>query len=327
MIPAAAKISVVIPVYNCQQTIAQCLDSMVSQDHPHYEVLVVDDGSTDRTVDICATYPNIQMIQLKNGGPARARNIGTTMATGEIVAFTDGDCIAEPNWLSELARGFNRPRIAGVGGDQKSPHDETVFGRRVQDILKLLGVVTYYTQAISVLTETPHNPSCNAAYLKRVLDEVGGFDEGLWPGEDVDLDIRIRKKGHTLIYNPDAVVRHYRPKTYGGFAVMMRRYGASAWQLFRRYGFFRVLQYEPLILIVGLILGTFMILWNPWLALLFFMPWLIVYFWILTKTGGVTTSMHAVILFALILVNWNWGYFTGYRYRPWSVSKDRKRLS
>ncbi|MBU1565905.1 MAG: glycosyltransferase [Proteobacteria bacterium] len=322
MSPAAAKISVVIPVCNCELTIAQCLDSVVCQDYPNYELLVVDDGSTDRTVDICQTYPNIKMIRVTNGGPSRARNIGIKMATGEILAFTDGDCIAEPNWLSELTRGFDRPRVAGVGGDQKSPHDETVFGRRVQDVLKLLGVVTYYTQTISVMTETPHNPSCNAAYLKSVLAEVGGFDENLWPGEDVDLDIRIRLKGYKLIYNPDAVVRHYRPKTYGGFSRMMRRYGASAWQLFGRYGFFRVLQYEPIILIMGLILGTSMILWSPWSAMLLFIPWLILYFWFLAKTGGVTASVHAVILFALIFVNWNWGFFTGYRYRPWGMSQD-----
>ncbi|MFH0782120.1 MAG: glycosyltransferase [Pseudomonadota bacterium] len=322
MNPAVAKISVVIPVCNCEQTIGQCLDSMVSQDYPNFEVLVVDDGSTDRTVDICQTYFNIKMIRVENGGPSRARNIGSKMATGEILAFTDGDCIAEPNWLSELTRGFNRPGVAGVGGDQKSPYDETVFGRRVQDVLKLLGVVTYYTQAISVMTETPHNPSCNAAYLKRVLTEVGGFDQSLWPGEDVDLDIRIRQKGYTLIYNPDAVVRHYRPQTYGGFSRMMRRYGASAWQLFGRYGFFRVLQYEPIIFILGLLLGILMILWNPWSALLFFIPWLLLYFWLLAKTGGVTASFHSIILFALILVNWNWGFFTGYRYRPWGISQD-----
>lgn len=314
----APKISVVIPVYNCERTIGGCLDGIIAQDYPNFEVIVVDDGSTDQTAGICRTYADIKMICVQNGGPSRARNIGATMATGEILVFTDGDCLAEPGWLTELARGFAQPGTAGVGGDQKSPEDETLFGRRVQGILKQLGVVTYYTQIVSVMVETPHNPSCNAAYLQRVFEEVGGFDEGLWPGEDVDLDIRIRRQGYTLIYNPAAVVRHYRPGTYGGFSRMMRRYGASAWQLFRRYGFFRFLQYEPFILLMGLLLLAILAVWNPWSVLLVCIPWLIVYLWFLIKTREIVTSFFSVILFALILVNWNWGFFTGYRYRPWA---------
>jgi GT2 family glycosyltransferase len=139
----------------------------------------------------------------------------------------------------------------------------------------------------------------------------------MWPGEDVDLDIRIRQKGYKLIYNPNAVVRHYRPKTYAGFSRMMRRYGASAWHLFRRYGLFRTLNYEPIILFAGLTLGIAMMIWNPWTVILLFVPWLIMFFWLLAKTGKFRRSVQFFILFVLIMLNWNWGFFTGYWYRPW----------
>jgi glycosyltransferase involved in cell wall biosynthesis len=311
------SISVVIPVYNCKSTIAGCLDSLSGQDHPSYEVVVVDDGSTDGTVEICKTYPVVRIVSVENGGPSKARNIGSKMAQGEIVAFTDGDCIADSQWLKELENGFISPEVAGVGGNQKSPRDETDFGKLVQEVFETLGIVTYYIQAANIIGETEHNPSCNSAYRKRVLEEVGGFDERLWPGEDVDLDIRIRRRGYKLIYNPRALVRHYRPRTYGGFARMMRRYGASAWCLFKRYGLFRTLHYEPIAAVLGLVFMATMIIWKPWTVSVLLLPCMVFFLWFFFKTGKFRKSIQLVVLFLVILINWNWGFFTGYRYRPW----------
>jgi cellulose synthase/poly-beta-1,6-N-acetylglucosamine synthase-like glycosyltransferase len=310
-------ISVVIPVYNCRDTLSGCLDSLSGQDHPDYEIIVVDDGSTDGTNEICESYPRVKVISVENGGPSRARNIGAAMARGEIVAFTDGDCIADRQWLKELEKGFSSPEVAGVGGNQTSPRDETDFGMLVLEIFETLGIVTYYIQTAHMMGETEHNPSCNSAYRKRVLNEVGGFDETLWPGEDVDLDYRIRQLGYKLIYNPRALVRHYRPGTYKGFARMMRRYGASAWHLFKRYGLFRTLHYEPIVMVLGLVFMAAMIIWKPWTAFLFLLPLPVFCLWFLFKTKEFRKSIRLVFLFLIILVNWNWGFFTGHWYRPW----------
>jgi GT2 family glycosyltransferase len=310
-------ISVVIPVYNCSHTLAGCLDALSRQDHPDYEVIVVDDGSTDGTVKICESYPDVRVIRVENGGPSRARNIGTGMARGQIVVFTDGDCIADTKWLSELEKGFSGPEVAGVGGKQASPHDESDFGRLVQEIFETLGIVTYYIQTAHMMGETEHNASCNSAYRRHVLEEVGGFDETLWPGEDVDLDYRIRQRGYKLIFNPGALVRHYRPVTYRGFAHMMRRYGASAWHLFKRYGLFRTLHFEPILTVLGLVLMAAMILWKPWTVFAILLPWPILLLWFLFKTKEFAKSIRLVVLFVIILINWNWGFFTGHWYRPW----------
>ena len=311
------KFSVVIPAYNCGDTIAKCLDSLMEQVHSSYEVVVVDDGSTDETLNICESRPDVRVIRVKNGGPSKARNIGFKNALGEIVAFTDSDCVADPKWLKELERGFAVPEVAGVGGDQESPPDETDFGKRVQEIFKLLGIVTFYIHNSQEMGETAHNPSCNSAYRKKILEEIGGFDETLWPGEDVDLDIRIRRMGYRLVFNPAAVVRHYRPHTYGQFSKMMRRYGASAWHLFRRYGLFRTLHYEPILMVLGLMTLAVMMMWEPWTAAVLLTPFPVLWAWFFIKTGEFRKSIQWVILFTLIMLNWNWGFFTGYWYRPW----------
>src|SRR5271157_2760453 len=135
---AGPKISVVIPVFNCRDTIAKCLNSLTVLEHPSFEVIVVDDGSTDGTAEICEAFPGMKVVRLDRGGPSRARNAGVTHAQGEFIAFTDGDCIVDRRWLTELEKGLGRPEIAGVGGDQRSPEDETKTGRRIHEFLKLI---------------------------------------------------------------------------------------------------------------------------------------------------------------------------------------------
>ncbi|MCP4668129.1 MAG: glycosyltransferase, partial [Deltaproteobacteria bacterium] len=302
--------------YNCRDTIARCLESLSGLDHPSYEVIVVDDGSTDGTAAICESFEGARVMRLDNGGPSRARNAGLEAARASLVAFTDSDCVVDKGWLKELEKGFTGPDVAGVGGDQKSPDDETELGQGIQEMFKMLGIVTYYMKTDTITAETEHNPSCNAAYRKAVLEEVGGFDETLWPGEDVDLDLRIRRQGYKLVYNPAALVGHYRPRTYRGFARMMRRYGASAWHLFKRYGFFRILHYEPLAAVLGLAFLAAMLVWEPMLWLLLPLTWPILFLWFFVKTRECHKGLQLTILFLIILIAWNWGFCTGYRWRP-----------
>ena len=104
--------------------------------------------------------------------------------------------MVDRRWLTELEKGFDNPDVAGVGGDQKSPEDETERGRLIQEFLKTIGFITDYIKTNAEMKETTHNPSCNSAYRKSILEEVGGFDETLWPAEDVELDLKIHRLGY-----------------------------------------------------------------------------------------------------------------------------------
>jgi cellulose synthase/poly-beta-1,6-N-acetylglucosamine synthase-like glycosyltransferase len=309
-------ISIVIPVHNSLKTVTKCLDSLAALDHPSYEVIMIDDGSTDGTAEACESYDGVTVIRLEKGGPSRARNVGVHTARGEFIAFTDGDCVADRHWLTELEKGFASPNVAGVGGDQRSPEDETEKGRHIQEFLKTIGFLTDYIKTDREMKETVHNPTCNSAYRKSILEEVGGFDETLWPSEDVELDLKIRRLGYKLLYNPAAVVGHYRPTTYGGLARMMRRYGASQWPLFRKYGFFRRIYYAPLALVVGVACFAAMLLWKPWIWPVVLLPLPILFLYFYMKTREWPKSALFFLLFFVTLTNWNWGFFTGYRYRP-----------
>jgi glycosyltransferase involved in cell wall biosynthesis len=322
---AAPKASVVIPVFNCRGTIAKCINSLTVLEHPSFEVIIVDDGSTDGTAEICEAFPRIRVIKLDRGGPSRARNVGISQARGELIAFTDGDCIVDRRWLTELEKGFDRPEVAGVGGDQKSPQDETKMGRRIQEFLKLIGFMTDYIKTASVMRETEHNPSCNVMYRKSVVEEVGGFDEELFPSEDVELDLKIRRRGYALLYNPAAFVGHYRPGNYRDFASMMRRYGASQRYLVSRYGFFRRLHFVPAILTFWLALIIGGLISNPPVGVAIMALSCAAPVWFYIKKRNIGKSLQFTLFLAITVINWNFGFLRGYRspigYKPRQPSR------
>jgi mycofactocin glycosyltransferase len=211
-------------------------------------VLAVDDGSTDRTAQILASYASrITVItNTISKGPAAARNSAAAIARGELLAFIDADCIAGNGWLGELSRCFTDNRVAAGGGRQDVPSDESPFGRKVAVFMRSVGFVTdYAAQRKEGIFPVSHNPSCNSIYRTDIFLEHGGFLEGLWPGEDVELDHRLLTEGYAVIYNRDAAVSHYRPDTMRGFSSMMYRYGWAQGFLARKYGIFRTIQAVP----------------------------------------------------------------------------------
>ena len=304
------EISVIVPVYNCEGTIDACLESLLNQNYSAaYEIIIVEDGSTDKTAEICQSKKGIQIIQVPNGGPSRARNIGVKKAKGEFIAFTDGDCIVHRQWLAELREGFSRAEIASVGGNQVSPENESRFGKNVQDTFVLLGFATSYMQTPSDMVEIQHNPSCNSAYRKTVFETIGGFDEALWPGEDMDLDFRLSQRGYTFLRNPKAIVKHFRPQSLTELGHMMHRYGASAYLLFRRYGFFRTLHYIPFLLLTAIVVILLTVFFIP--SALLLLPLLVVIsiLLFLINKGFSRKSLKILFLSLFIVFHWHLGFF------------------
>jgi len=124
--------------------------------------------------------------------------------------------------------------------------------------MRKAGFISDYSRAIkgdSIVTVN-HNASCNVMYRRDIFLKEGGFLEGLWPGEDVELDYRLKKSGYKLVFNPRAVVYHYRPKDVRSFLRMMYRYGSVQGLLVRRYGIFRRMQIMPFFV---LLLTSFLI--------------------------------------------------------------------
>jgi O-antigen biosynthesis protein len=198
------RISVVVCSYNGARTIRHCCEGLVALRYPDFEVIVVDDGSTDNTAAIAREF-GFRVISQPNRGLSNARNTGLAAATGEIVAYIDDDASPDPDWLSYLAATFMSTDHAGVGGPNIAPPGDGWIADCVANapggpIHVLLG---------DRLAE--HIPGCNMAFRKSCLDAIGGFDSRYRAaGDDVDVCWRLQERGWTLGFSAAAMVWHHR---------------------------------------------------------------------------------------------------------------------
>ncbi|MGZ5322224.1 MAG: glycosyltransferase [Solirubrobacterales bacterium] len=205
-------VSVVIPVRNGADKIADCLDSVLAGEYPEErrEILVVDNGSTDGTGDVIRSRP-VTYLHEPRPGVSNARNRGIAAARGEIVAFVDGDCVAEPRWLPELARPFADPEVGCVAGELGHAPAETVAERQAT---RMFGGWQRY----AVSSNPPYAITANAAYRRDVLDDIGPFDPRMPRAQDVELGLRFSERSPLrLAYAEDAVVRHRHRSTQRAF--------------------------------------------------------------------------------------------------------------
>ncbi len=217
--------SVIIPTYNRYQFLEKCLGSVLAQDFDfrEYEVVVVNNGSTDETRQFLdGRTGSLTRIfhQEKNTGPAAARNLGAKESRGQFLAFTDDDCWVPKSWLQELFRGLNQwPKAAAVGGFLEAP-DEIL---KTNILAKLEAFETHkiykagQTESLGGF-ESPAGGTNNIAYRRDVFEKLGGFDESfpVPAGEDADLKWRAVKAGYPIGYVP-VKVTHLDPYSWRSF--------------------------------------------------------------------------------------------------------------
>jgi len=231
------KVSIIIPTKNNGDILDKCLASIQNLDYPKdkYEVIIVDGHSTDNTVEIAKKY-GCKVVYEDIGTRGGACNVGVRNAGGEIVCFTDADCVVDRKWLRNLVKHFNNKKVASVGGPNLTPEDDTEFARSVGEVLSFLSKPgARYGLNIDRVVETFHNSGCNVAYRKRVIEEVGGFNEKLITCEDEELDYRIKEKGYKILYIPDAVVYHYRRPNWKSFFKMAYKYAVGRMQAIKMH--------------------------------------------------------------------------------------------
>ena len=229
-LPRRPRISVVVACYNAARTLQPCLESLARLNYPDYEVLVVDDGSTDATPQIVAQFKDFRGIRQEHGGLSAARNAGIAASTGEIVAFTDADCRADPDWLYYLAGDLLNGSFAGMGGHNLPPQDDSAVAAAV--------MASPGGPAHVMLTDrvAEHIPGCNMAFYKRALAEIGCFDPVFdRAGDDVDICWRLQQRGRPVGFSSGGFVWHCRRSTVAAYLEQQRGYGEAEALLARRH--------------------------------------------------------------------------------------------
>jgi len=213
-------VSVIVPARNTASVIGPCVRSLLNQAP---EIIVVDDGSEDRTAEE-AEQAGARVFRQGPRGPAAARNLGARHARGQILLFTDADCLASPAWVERMMEPFQDPTVSGVKGAYET---------------KQIGWVPQMAQVefedrYRLLQSTPNIDMVDthaAGFRKEVFLRHGGFDEsfGVASNEDTEFSYRLAEAGERLVFQPKAVVFHGHPKNLWEYS--KKKYGRGYWRM------------------------------------------------------------------------------------------------
>jgi GT2 family glycosyltransferase len=241
LLDEAPRVSVIVCTYNGGRTLAQCLRSLRALDYPDYEMIVVDDGSSDHTQAILAGFPTVgaasraaptpgparlagptvRVIRQENRGLSAARNVGLQAATGNIIAYTDSDCFSDPDWLTHLVHQLQRTGAAAVGGPNLTPED----GWLAACVAAAPGQPTHVLESDQ---EAEHIPGCNMAFRREALLAINGFDpQYRKAGDDVDVCWRLQQAGYWITFAPGAFVWHHRRQNPRAYLRQQAGYGEA----------------------------------------------------------------------------------------------------
>jgi GT2 family glycosyltransferase len=223
------RISVVVCSCNGARTLHDCFEGLLRLEYPNFEVIVIDDGSSDGTAAIGRDY-GFRVISTDRRGLGSARNTGLEAATGEIVAYLDDDAYPDPHWLTYLAAAFLRTPHGGVGGPNIAPNCD---GSVAACVANAPGGPVHVLLSDA---EAEHIPGCNAAFRKDCLEAIGGFDPRFRvAGDDVDVCWRLQEQGSTLGFSPSAVVWHHRRNSVRAYWKQQDGYGKAEALLRRKW--------------------------------------------------------------------------------------------
>jgi lipopolysaccharide/colanic/teichoic acid biosynthesis glycosyltransferase/GT2 family glycosyltransferase len=226
---SAAKVSVVIPAYNAAGIITSCIKALQEQKLSlPYEIIVVDDGSSDNTADL-AKESGAQVIRhTEKRGAAAARNSGISAAAGDIICFTDADCMPNENWIQQILRPFTNQDIIGTKG---------AYATKQREIVARFVQIEYEDKYDLLLRQERINfiDTYSAAYRRQVLLANNGFDEQIFYVEDQELSFRLAARGYEMVFEPPAIVYHLHSNTLPSY--FRKKFMIGYWkaQILRRF--------------------------------------------------------------------------------------------
>lgn len=224
----STKVSIIVASFNNQETIEDCLRSILAQNYPSdsFEVIIMDGGSKDSTVRIAEKFP-IKVFSIRLNCPA-AYNYAMKIASFNTLGFVDADAKVEPNWLSKLVPHLREPKVAGVSGGIETWNQKNPWARSIGYELKMrYQRIGEFAGRIATM---------NLLLKKSVIEEAGGWDEKLPSQYDTDLGFRISARGYKIAYEPSALCYHFNRPNVKAFYRQQLQYGKNTLKLYFKHG-------------------------------------------------------------------------------------------
>lgn len=306
--------SVIIPTRNVEWCLERCLKSLVKIDYPKdkYEIIIADSDSEDKTREIAKKYGTIAV----SGYPktiSGCRNKGFEIAKGKFIAFSDADCVFDKNWLKNSLKYFKNEKVAGVGGINITPEDETDFGKAVGFVLNqpLFTAGSVYARVLKEAKEVKSIAGCNAIYKREALKKVLPLD-GNSLAEDYLMNQKVRELGYKIFYTPDTIVWHYRRPDPGKFFKQMKHYGFCRAKLGRENP--KMINIIHILIGFGIpllvVLVALSVYFNFFFYFLSFIILFLIFYGFLSflKTKSLKTAIFTPYVIIIIFTGWSLGF-------------------
>jgi cellulose synthase/poly-beta-1,6-N-acetylglucosamine synthase-like glycosyltransferase len=308
-------VSIIIPVRNDAELLKNCLKSIAEIDYPkeRLEVIIADGMSTDESAEVARAF-GATVVENRKQTVSPGRNVAFEHSRGDIIAFTDADCIVDKNWIRNSIKYFDGTNnvVACVGGPNLTPPDENDFGRAVGFVFNqgLFAAGSIYARVLNTILEVKSIPGCNAVYRREALQKVMPIDESLLTCDDTELNQRILDNGYKLLYTPDVFVWHYRRPNPKGLFKQMYRYAIGRLQVGKRNH--RMINPTHILVGLSLPLGILLFLLSPTIFLfLLSLYFLIIVFYSLKafrESRSIGVALRVAVVITIILVGWSIGF-------------------
>lgn len=312
-------VSIIIPAKNEEKLLRGCISSLHQLNYPKekIEIIIVDGLSTDNTAGV-ALEMGAKVISNVKQTVSPGRNVGFENAKGDLIAFTDADCIVDPNWLSNCIKYFeNDQTVACAGGPNLTPADESNFGKAVGFVFDqpVFAAGSIHARVLDEVKEVSSIPGCNSIYRQSVLAQVMPLDESMLTGDDTLLNRKILDLGGRLLYTPDVIVFHYRRPTPRTLWRQFYRYAIGRLQVGKKDK--RLLNIAHVCIGLSLPVGLLTVLVLIWsksfllLSCLMLFAFLFLFYFsikgmIIWKSPGVGLQIPLVIM--IIMIAWSFGF-------------------
>ena len=224
------SVSIIVPVRNGASTIQALLESLQELDYDkrNVDVVVVDGNSTDKTRDIVKKYP-VKLLVQQGDGLNAARNTGIKHSNGQILAFTDSDCVVPRNWVTKIVENFKDPAVSCVGGSVKGLTGDFVSEYADNSVVPLMPSFKKRGEYNAVKPFFRHPAGCNMAFRRNAAEEVGLFDENIRYGfDEVEFAERVCSAGYKMVLDPNVFVWHKHRATLKEFLKQNFGYGRGS---------------------------------------------------------------------------------------------------